>query len=819
MSLVLATNFEHGSLIDSVSNTLFDQSSTPVFKNSSKGLGLYTKNGYLTRSNFTYNPTNKISFEIATNISFINTTSQNFIETVTGSSFTTPHLLIARNGAVGSQYKIYVSYSTGAAQAFLQPIIFDCGDIHIMISLDFNLTTGMSNFYKNGILSSTVNATTPSFPNSSYTLRLLGGTQGGSNSYTNYGIKYFDHIVTQDEVNHYYQHFLRRKSLNKKTKDFYIISNPELKEEGIIAHYDFSSYKNGKVLLNSISPNYANNYNPSQYNSSTTKPYVNKVKDSLYFNGMNSLRDGNYSGFLIPNLYSKLSTENSFSICFFVKYEKIEYTAEKFIFASNVTSQTNQILLEYSSSGNDLYLNIYKSGILYIKSFIDYDSFYDNFISIIVTWDTTLLDANLYVNTIKATGISGGASYSMSASLSSIGCTTSNTRSFSGKMYDCKIYDKVLSEQEIKDYHNSWVSKPVITEDFSNYGSGEIPRNWIKTKTTQYTTNVPNFIVTEYKPNETLNTTTNLLTNTFDWVDTNDDGIGDGWVKFYTTEDVSIVTGNGFSGRAQKMTATTGGTAQAIKYNTPVFSVYNTRYKLSLKYRSSAAWSVYHSSASNLSAFVANSGDAIYAETYLELRAFPTSPGDLAFYMPTINDWFEISEVVLTPVPVPVTKYLRANSYAGFYTTGGIKSNIAYGTWEFDYNSYGGSLSFIKFISTNISGDVAGTGYSIRIGGNVYGCQLVLTENAVTNHWTTTALYIKIHTWYSYRITRDLTGKFSVYIKGDTFGSEYVLISTTGGTGTNPVTDNTITTCKYFILAVTGGDSFANLKIYPGIVV
>ncbi len=49
----------------------------------------------------------------------------------------------------------------------------------------------------------------------------------------------------------------------------------------------------------------------------------------------------------------------------------------------------------------------------------------------------------------------------------------SSGNGFLGDCADFRIYNRVLSEQEIKDYHNSFI-KPVILEDWSGSAVGDV---------------------------------------------------------------------------------------------------------------------------------------------------------------------------------------------------------------------------------------------------------------------------------------------------------------------------------------------------------
>ena len=72
--------------------------------------------------------------------------------------------------------------------------------------------------------------------------------------------------------------------------------------------------------------------------------------------------------------------------------------------------------------------------------------------------------------------------------------------------------------------------------------------------------------------------------------------------------------------------------------------------------------------------------------------------------------------------------------------------------------------------------------------------------------------YIAINTWYRIRITRSTSGVFTVYILGGNF-TNWTLVSTTGGSGTNPVTDNTYTTSSYFVMDLDANDRVSGINI------
>ena len=138
-----------------------------------------------------------------------------------------------------------------------------------------------------------------------------------------------------------------------------------------------------------------------------------------------------------------------------------------------------------------------------------------------------------------------------------------------------------------------------------------------------------------------------------------------------------------------------------------------------------------------------------------------------------------------------------------------INQDKAYGTWEFDFNKGAdGNTVKIIFLANVNNGD---NNYSIWFRNTE---NIQFRESDGTIHFDTAASYIAINTDYRIKITRSLAGVFTVYIKGGAFGwSSWTLVSTAGGSGTNPVTDNTYTTSNYLVADLDNGDTVSNLKI------
>ena len=154
------------------------------------------------------------------------------------------------------------------------------------------------------------------------------------------------------------------------------------------------------------------------------------------------------------------------------------------------------------------------------------------------------------------------------------------------------------------------------------------------------------------------------------------------------------------------------------------------------------------------------------------------------------------------------TKYLECTSNG----TIAIPSKQAYGTWEFDFNKK--SDIFIGFVKTDTL-----DGYTDGLSLGIYDDNTIrlLKSGSSGSGFRTKTDYINDYTYYSIKITRELNGLITVYIKGGSFGDDYVLISTTGGVGSNPRIISDYTTSSYFIFSSNSGDKIANIKIYDGV--
>ena len=160
------------------------------------------------------------------------------------------------------------------------------------------------------------------------------------------------------------------------------------------------------------------------------------------------------------------------------------------------------------------------------------------------------------------------------------------------------------------------------------------------------------------------------------------------------------------------------------------------------------------------------------------------------------------------------TKYLKCTTSG----TLAIPSDTAYGEWEFDlFKGTDSTQQIIYFTSTDTNNFQTGSGYRMAFLDTEGVFLSSKNGGAVSTLFGSITSYIQFNIWYSLLITRTNVGVFTVYIKGGSFGNTWTLISTYGGSGTNPITNNTYTTSKFFVLDLDANDCIANIEIRNGI--
>ncbi len=142
-----------------------------------------------------------------------------------------------------------------------------------------------------------------------------------------------------------------------------------------------------------------------------------------------------------------------------------------------------------------------------------------------------------------------------------------------------------------------------------------------------------------------------------------------------------------------------------------------------------------------------------------------------------------------------LSKVLRCDSagivYLDTSIVTGSPTNDAYGTWEWWLNKGASTVPNVIFASNS-----AGTaGYQIKLKADesVYLQKLPGTDLAYS-----ASSYVSASAWHRYRVTRrDTDGRFHVYVDGS-------LMTVAGGS--NPVTNNDVTTAVVLALDLDAGD-------------
>jgi len=143
------------------------------------------------------------------------------------------------------------------------------------------------------------------------------------------------------------------------------------------------------------------------------------------------------------------------------------------------------------------------------------------------------------------------------------------------------------------------------------------------------------------------------------------------------------------------------------------------------------------------------------------------------------------------------------------------QSKTAYGTWEFDiYKGTNINRIALHIIADRVGATSESEGYYFIV--SSVGNRVFIVKNNIGSAdilMSTANSYLQDNTTYRIKITRDTAGSFTSWIRGGSFGNSYTLIDVSGGTGTNPVTDNTHTTSNYMVTDIDVGDQISNINL------
>lgn len=592
----------------------------------------------------------------------------------------------------------------------------------------------------------------------------------------------FDAAVTIEEENRLTSQFNNSYPYKEVNRPSYTGLKPtDLSlEDGLLVAYNMVP-ENGTVLDISGNGNTGDIYGPVS------------VVDGMYFDGVDD-----YITF--PTI-----TTTDFSVCMRINPLDITSADVFFSWADNgITFNFSSGLLRSFHDG---------AGYRIERTLTEREPF-----DIVLTYDGT--DYYYYIDGINV-------AYVSQTSLGAVGNilgSRSGSDYWNGEIHDFRVYSRALSLDEIRKYHDQFSSQVKISDRFIDEPVGndsflgwQVGSGGFKAGETQITeTEIP------------YPATNSGGDGTTDWIDTNTDGLADNWTSNHGTNIFTIVTGNGFTGNAQRFQKTSSN----LRYVTSdPFSVSNgSMCKFSFKYRTN---NIYQDPIDLATAVVQvftgsgvliinhrveiNNGNAVLSrsatfevtESTVYVRVIP-----LGF----ANNWIEIDEVelietvfeeILYPPEVDLSSFTGTFRYLECETAGTISTQYteAYGQWEFDvYKPLDGNT--LEVVLINQAKTVTTGRYSLT----VFNDESIGLRYDSTELFRTVASYIDIATWYRFRVTRSSEGEFYVYIKGGSFGQPYQIVDVTGGSGTNPVTNNSITTSRYLVLDMDTGDSFRALK-------
>jgi len=501
---------------------------------------------------------------------------------------------------------------------------------------------------------------------------------------------------------------------------------------GLIAAY---SMKPVNSILTDISGNGKNG---------TVSGGVVSTKDGMLFNGTSGKISSTY-------------TANINSLSFRIK-PSVNYT-------------TVPIIIRLGSSGNIYYnqttgIISYQSGGIGDKNPVTYiNGILDSTKTMKLNeWNNVTINFDTYTTSTVIMGSDGSSS-------------------FGGiELADLRIYNRVLSLQEIKDYSNSFV-KPVIAEDFSSEpadGTAIVPTGW---QQVSGTTKIGEINIARGE----LVTNGNFDSGTTGW------SLG---VEWTVSGGKAVCDGTQTSNTLlQQVPGVTIG--KTYKYS---FEVVNYISGSLINYIAGVSLS-------------SKSSNGIYTGIVVATADFIRFYGAVGFAGSIDN--VSIVEIDPSLTVKQGTKFIEQVT-AGVLA---IPSETAYGEWSFDWmKGADGNNLYISFI--NNTNSLFTSTYSFIASNNE---AVGLLKNGSSSGMGITAnSYITNNTWYRIKITRSTAGAFTVLIKGGAFTATagydgWTLVSVTGGSGSNPVTDQTYSSSNYFVLDLDALDRVANIVISNGI--
>lgn len=377
------------------------------------------------------------------------------------------------------------------------------------------------------------------------------------------------------------------------------------------------------------------------------------------------------------------------------------------------------------------------------------------------------------------------------------------------EMIDLRIYNYAISEQQIKDYHNQFAKEVYIQEDFTNNGAdgiSKVPYSWYKGSGVYKIGEIP-FANVGY---------------TQGYIDYESGLVGSLTAGVGQSATYTLNTTNPISGTQDALIDIT---VQGSTGNRPFIpGLFNNNMKIGGRYRFSFDYKMLqgtnqlyaiYTGSSTYNVFIDMIGEGFIS---VDFTATGQSSGVFPYFINNISK-FQIDNLKCIEISHELPTIVGGTKYLECVTSGTIAlpSKQAYGTWEFDlYKGADASEISCYYINNNdkLSPSV---GYRTSFSNTErVTLQRAVNGSSVVDNFTISS-YIQNNTWYRIKITRTLSGVITLYIKGGTFGNEYVLVSMIGGLGTNPITDNTYTTSNFFTIVLDVGSRIANIIMRKGI--
>lgn len=632
------------------------------------------------------------------------------------------------------------------------------------------------------------------------------GKRYSNNNYFTGNILYFkawDSALTNIDILKLYDEFQNSYPIKELNRPFFSDKKVSdlTKELGLILAYNMKSI-NGEI---------------SDISGNGEDGLVYKAKQTV--DGMSFIESGSYIRTSSNNL---LNGSTQLTIC--VRFKINSFINNDAIIFSRGSNLNGLTLV---NTGNiRLYINsVNITGTINILS--------DVWVNVISTWSGITQTGSIYINGVKDISISLTETSLNVDNFWKIGLDEiSDIRNLKGEISDIRLYNRVLTNKEIRAYNDLFEKKITLKDNFDD---NIINGNILGWKVGSGIFKAGEASITEtWIPSAVEN---GGGSGTGDWLNPIS-GVAEHWTVAIpgSTPQTglrtwSVTTSSGFIGNVQRCQS--NDILPTTLCSEPFVLDIGNSYRIRFKYKSTYSGIISTMYYYNGSSYVPVSGMPDLSERTFTTTTTATEvswnfmlvdePGPYVIYWNyagtycSAGEYMEFDEVyidkleyieTLFPPEIDTSGYINQYKFIECTSDGSIstQSNLAYGTWEFDVykdDANECSVSIVNVLNT------IGTGRYVL---TIYNNDSIALLRDSTVLFQTVDSYISDMIWYRLKITRDLNGKFHVYIKGGDFGERYIIVDTTGGSGVNPVTDTNYTISKYIVLDMDTGDRFRALK-------